>query len=185
MKKIGFVILLGSMFLVGLNCGLRGNNQPKTDISQQEYKITLEDAIQLYQKETKLDSCTALSFDTMVNTAASHMVYEYVFENGETIIHINSMTGEVTKSKQKREKKSPQKQKIHFSELTHLPMPKEAMSQALERVRGHNKQVVSWRVQQDRVNPSYTVTVKQNHAQKRVLVESLNNKTLDSLGVAD
>ncbi|KAF1295657.1 hypothetical protein BAU15_03705 [Enterococcus sp. JM4C] len=172
MKKIGLVILLGGILLLGAMNGLVGVKNQLADISKQDYKINLKKAIQLYQKETKIDSCTAISFDTLEEANTSYKPkYTYIFENGETLVHINPDTGKITKRKQKLVKMSQQKRKIKLAELTHMPMPNEAMKQALDRLQGHNNQVVAWRLQKEHLVPSYTVTIKQNHAQKRVLVE--------------
>ncbi|EOL42336.1 hypothetical protein RV11_GL001886 [Enterococcus phoeniculicola] len=172
MKKIIFGVLLGSILLFGAAYGLLGESYQLADISQQKYKISLEEAIQLYQKETKQDSCTAISFDApedVENPSAAS--YNYVFEDGDTIVRIDPNTGKITKSKQKLVKMSQQKRKITLHELKQLPMPKDAMSKALKRVQGKNNQVISWRLQKNHVTPSYTVTVNQNHAQKRILVD--------------
>lgn len=146
MKKI--VLTLAALVFVGVAGGmglLNATFQPD-DLSEQDYQISLEEAISIFEEEAHSQKVTSIGFflpDEVKKTASS--AYSYLFVDKEHEVVVNPTTGKTTTKVISQQKKQNQTQ-LKTKKLRKAKKPQVAMKEAIAVSGNKRAKVHAWEI---------------------------------------
>ena len=146
----------------------------------QEFKVSLDDAIQLFSKEHPDVAITSIEFDT--NFGAYGYKIEGVDDAKEYELFIDADTKEISKQKEERldsEDANGAARKNDALLLDNIISPQKAMEAAFSEA---NKQgdITEWKLSQEVQKTFYEVTIKNGSNETEVKIDSVSGDILQT-----
>ncbi|MBC9788205.1 MULTISPECIES: PepSY domain-containing protein [Carnobacterium] len=151
-----------------------------SSLLNQEFKVSLDDAIQLFSKEHPDVAITSIEFDT--NFGAYGYKIEGVDDAKEYELFIDADTKEISKQKEERldsEDANGAARKNDALLLDNIISPQKAMEAAFSEA---NKQgdVTEWKLSQEVQKTFYEVTIKNGSNETEVKIDSVSGDILQT-----
>ncbi|HFK2737097.1 TPA: hypothetical protein ACGX5R_001877 [Enterococcus faecalis] len=162
LKRIFFVVaMLGGIFTFAA-CGLG-----KDEVTNTNYKVTVEDAANIYKKNTNNSEILSINFDI----GESSKEYEYIFVNKTEKIYINPQNEKVKKESNTSVGENS-KETFNEKEIEGVKPTKKVLEEAKNKVGGISPRILDWRLEKKDGTLVYDINVKTNTGSERVLLNA-------------
>ncbi|MEW4402275.1 hypothetical protein AB1I62_00675 [Enterococcus sp. AN402] len=157
-KKILFLITLLGGIIVFTGCGLG-----KDEVTNTDYKLTIEDAANIYKKNNNNPELLSINFDIGEDSKE----YEYIFVNDSEKTYINPQNEKV-KKENNPSSVDKNTEKFDIKEIEGIKSTKKVLEEAKKKVGGISPRVLDWRVEKNNGTLVYDVNVKTTTGSERV-----------------
>lgn len=162
LKRIFFVVAMLGGIVVFTGCGLG-----KDEVTNTNYKVTVEDAANIYKKNTNNSEILSINFEI----GESSKEYEYMFVNKTEKIYINPQNEKVKKESITSGGES-NKETFNAKEIEGIKSTKKVLEEAKNKVGGISPRVLDWRLEKKDGTLVYDINVKTNTGSERVLLSA-------------
>lgn len=161
LKKCLFISISIVATLVLSSCGIG-----EDDVTDIRYKVNLEQAVKIYEKETENKPLTSIQFDTKFNNS-----YNYIFQNKTETIGVNPQTEEITKNTENN--KLDEFTMLFFaSEIKGLKNVNEALAKSKKEVGGLSPRILTWKLIKKNNKFVYSIDVKTTTSEKNITIDA-------------
>ncbi|WP_338350854.1 hypothetical protein [Enterococcus faecalis] len=157
-KSLLFLALLGGI-VIFTGCGLG-----KDEVTDTDYKINIEDAANIYNKNTNNSELISIKFDIGDDSKE----YEYIFINDSEKIYINPKN-EKTRKESNSTETSKNTEKFNIKELEGIKSTKKVLEEAKKKIGGISPRILDWRIEKKDGALVYDINVKTTTGSERVI----------------
>lgn len=162
LKRIFFVVAMLGGIVTLTACGLG-----KDEVTNTNYKVTVEDAANIYKKNTNNSEILSINFDI----GESSKEYEYMFVNKTEKIYINPQNEKVKKESINSGEEN-NKETFNTNEIEGIKSTKKVLEEAKNKVGGISPRVLDWRLEKKDGTLVYDINVKTNTGSERVILSA-------------
>ena len=162
LKRIFFVVAMLGGIVTLTACGLG-----KDEVTNTNYKVTVEDAANIYKKNTNNSEILSINFDI----GESSKEYEYMFVNKTEKIYINPQNEKVKKESIASGEEN-NKETFNTNEIEGIKSTKKVLEEAKNKVGGISPRVLDWRLEKKDGTLVYDINVKTNTGSERVILSA-------------
>lgn len=162
LKRIFFVVAMLGGIVTLTACGLG-----KDEVTNTNYKVTVEDVANIYKKNTNNSEILSINFDI----GESSKEYEYMFVNKTEKIYINPQNEKVKKESITSGEEN-NKETFNTNEIEGIKSTKKVLEEAKNKVGGISPRVLDWRLEKKDGTLVYDINVKTNTGSERVILSA-------------
>lgn len=162
LKRIFFVVAMLGGIVTLTACGLG-----KDEVTNTNYKVTVEDAANIYKKNTNNSEILSINFDI----GESSKEYEYMFVNKTEKKYINPQNEKVKKESITSGEEN-NKETFNTNEIEGIKSTKKVLEEAKNKVGGISPRVLDWRLEKKDGTLVYDINVKTNTGSERVILSA-------------
>ncbi|WP_369900015.1 PepSY domain-containing protein [Bacillus manliponensis] len=170
-------IITGMTCLASVGLLAACDNDAAADISKETYKISVHEAIEIFEEKHPNAAITSINFDK--DFGKYRYDIEGVDDSKEYEISVDATSKDIKEKEEKldREDANGQKKRNEALNLEKIITPQEAMQAAL--IEMNNKgNAVEWSMEQELQNTYYSVQVKDGRTETEVNVSAADGKIL-------
>lgn len=170
-------IVTGIVCLAGVGLLASCDNDATADISKETFKISLNEAVEIFEEKHPNAAITSINFDK--DFGEYRYDIEGVDNSKEYEISVDATSKDLKEKEEKldREDANGQKERNEALNLEKIISPQEAMKAALAEMNNKGN-AVEWSIEQELQNTYYSVQVKDGRTETEVNVSATDGKIL-------